>query len=77
LVSYGKPIHSRKYKWTPYNGYFIHELLAELDDDWVFGKHFKALYGKGSYIAFRASYDNTFKNQWQEIIEVNKEMSGM
>lgn len=50
---------------------------AELDDDWEFSKHFEALYGKGSYKAFRASYDHTFKNQWQEVIEVNKEMSGM
>lgn len=50
---------------------------AELDEDWEFGKHFEALHGKGSFKAFRASYDNVFKNQWQEVIIVNKEMSGM
>ncbi|TWX56956.1 hypothetical protein [Colwellia hornerae] len=53
------------------------ENWAELDDDWEFEKHFEALHGKGSYTAFRDNYGRVFKNQWQEVIEVNKEMSGM
>jgi len=50
---------------------------AELDEDWEFNKHFEELYGKGSYKAFRANYSGVFKNQWHEIITVNKEMSGL
>jgi len=53
------------------------ESWAELDEDWEFGKHFEALHGKGSFKAFRESYNTVFKNQWQEVIVVNKEMSGM
>jgi hypothetical protein len=50
---------------------------AELDEDWEFGKHFESLHGKGSFKSFRANYAKAFKNQWQEVIIVNKEMSGM
>ncbi|AOW75908.1 hypothetical protein A3Q34_02975 [Colwellia sp. PAMC 20917] len=50
---------------------------AELDEDLEFAKHFEDLYGKGSYKTFGALYDKVFKNQWNEVIEVNKEMSGM
>jgi len=50
---------------------------AELDDDWEFGKHFEELYGKGSFKAFRVNYARVIKNQWHEIISVNKEMSGL
>lgn len=53
------------------------ESWAELDDNWEFGKHFDELYGKGSFKAFRANYSRVFKNQWHEIISVNKEMSGL
>jgi len=50
---------------------------AELDEDGEFAKHFEDLYGKGSLKTFSALYDKVFKNQWNEVIEVNKEMSGM
>jgi len=50
---------------------------AELDNDWEFAKHFEALYGKGSMKAFGESWNRVFKNQWQEVIAVNKEMSGL
>lgn len=50
---------------------------AEIDEDWEFAKHFEELYGKGSYKAFRESYGRVFKNQWHEVIAINKEMSGL
>ena len=50
---------------------------AELDEDWEFAKHFEELYGKGSLKAFNVNYSTVFKNQWHEIITVNKEMSGL
>jgi hypothetical protein len=53
------------------------ESWAELDEDREFGKHFEELYGKGSFKAFRANYSKVIKNQWHEIISVNKEMSGL
>jgi hypothetical protein len=37
-----------------------------------FSKHFKYLYGKGSIQGLYALYKNIFKNEWQEVIEVNK-----
>lgn len=49
---------------------------AEMDDDWQFAKHFEEIYGKGSFKTFQTTYANTFRNQWHEIISVNKEMSG-
>jgi len=53
------------------------ESWAELDKDWEFAKHFDALYGKGSIKAFADNWSKVFKNQWQEIIVVNKKMSGL
>ncbi|WP_206484864.1 hypothetical protein [Thalassotalea sp. G2M2-11] len=53
------------------------ESWTEFDDDWEFSKHFEKIYGKGSFKAFRANYARVFKNQWHEIIAVNKEMSGL
>lgn len=53
------------------------ESWAEIDEDWEFAKHFEELYGKDSYKAFRANYSKVIKNQWHEIITVNKEMSGL
>jgi hypothetical protein len=50
---------------------------AELDEDREFSKHFEELYGKGSFKAFRGNYSRVIKNQWHEIISVNKEMSGL
>lgn len=50
---------------------------VELDEDGEFAKHFEDLYGKGSLKTFVALYDKVFKNQWNEVIEINKEMSGM
>jgi len=50
---------------------------AELDEDPDFAKHFEDLHGKGSFKAFVNNFKNVFKNQWQEVIVVNKEMSGM
>lgn len=50
---------------------------AEYDEDWEFGKHFEEIYGKGSYKAFIANYEGVFKNQWNEVISVNKDMSGL
>jgi hypothetical protein len=50
---------------------------AEYDEDWEFSKHFEEIYGKGSYKAFIANYEGVFKNQWNEVISVNKEMSGL
>lgn len=50
---------------------------AEWDEDWEFAKHFEEIYGKGSYKAFLQTYEHVFKNQWHEIITVNKEMSGL
>jgi hypothetical protein len=50
---------------------------AELDENPDFGKHFENLHGKGSFKAFASNFHNVFKNQWQEIIVVNKEMSGI
>ena len=50
---------------------------AELDEDNEFAKHFEALYGEGSLKVFSESYNKVFKNQWNEVIVVNKEMSGM
>jgi hypothetical protein len=50
---------------------------VELDEDLEFAKHFEDLYGKGSFKTFDALYSKVFKNQWNEVIEVNKEMSGM
>jgi hypothetical protein len=50
---------------------------AELDEDDEFAKHFEDLYGKGSLKTFSALYSKVFKNEWNEVIEVNKEMSGM
>ncbi|MEW6982564.1 hypothetical protein AAD001_07910 [Colwelliaceae bacterium 6471] len=51
--------------------------LAEMDEDWEFSKHFEELYGKGSFKAFQANYSEVFDNQWNEVITVNKEMSGL
>lgn len=51
--------------------------FAEWDEDWEFSKHFEEIYGKGSFKAFQANYDKSFKNQWNELITVNKEMSGL
>lgn len=51
--------------------------LAEWDEDWEFSKHFEELYGKGSFKAFLSNYDKSYKNQWNELISVNKEMSGL
>lgn len=53
------------------------ESWAELDEDREFLKNFEALYGKGSLKTFDALYNKVFINQWNEVIEVNKEMSGM
>jgi len=50
---------------------------AELDEDIEFAKNFEILHGKGSLKTFVALFNKVFKNQWQEIIAVNKEMSGM
>jgi hypothetical protein len=50
---------------------------AKLDENLEFEKHFEILYGKGSIKAFDALYSKVFKNEWQEVIVVNKEMSGM
>lgn len=50
---------------------------SELDEDYEFKMHFEELYGKGSFKAFMANYARVFKNQWHEIITVNKEMSGL
>lgn len=50
---------------------------ADLDEDEEFAKHFEDLYGKGSLKTFSALYSKVFKNEWNEVIEVNKEMSGM
>jgi hypothetical protein len=50
---------------------------AQLDEDWEFKMHFEALHGEGSYKVFRESYDKVIKNHWQEVIVVNKEMSGL
>ena len=53
------------------------ESFAAWDEDWEFSKHFEELYGKGSFKAFQANYNRSFKNQWNELITVNKEMSGL
>lgn len=53
------------------------ESFAVWDEDWEFSKHFEELYGKGSFKAFQANYNKSFKNQWNELISVNKEMSGL
>jgi hypothetical protein len=50
---------------------------AELDEDLEFTKHFEYLNGKGSIKVFDALYKTVFKNEWQEVIVVNKKMSGM
>ncbi|NMP32328.1 hypothetical protein HII17_12220 [Thalassotalea sp. M1531] len=51
--------------------------FAEWDEDWEFNKHFEELYGEGSFKAFQKNYNKSFKNQWNELITVNKEMSGL
>lgn len=53
------------------------ESWAELDQDGEFVKHFEVLYGKGSFKTFDALYSKIFINEWNEVINVNKEMSGM
>ncbi len=53
------------------------DTLAKLDEDMEFAKHFEELHGKGSFKVFVTNYDNMIENHWQEVIEVNKEMSGM
>lgn len=50
---------------------------AEMDDDWEFAKHFEEIYGENSFKAFQANYSEVFPNQWNEVISVNKEMSGL
>ncbi|MDQ7048152.1 MAG: hypothetical protein Q9M92_00885 [Enterobacterales bacterium] len=50
---------------------------SEIDDDWQFEKHFEQLYGKGSMKIFTETYNEVFKNAWNEVQVLNKKMSGM
>jgi len=54
-----------------------HDLWAVFDEDRKFEENFEAVHGEGSFKKFLTDYDEIFKNSWEEIIMINKEMSNM
>jgi len=50
---------------------------AQYDEDWKFKDNFEEIHGKDSFKKFWKDYDEVFKNSWEEVLIVNKEMSNM
>ena len=50
---------------------------AQFDEDWKFDEVFEEVHGKDSFKKFIDDYNEIFKNSWEEILMINKDMSNL